>query len=179
MKRSTESHDLISVGVRNYKARISAGVNAFASDRRFQHDDFPVYSFTSHLEISGFCGYSENRVGHEFVITIYGDRGEARDLSDTLQKYHQKNSKGELQYKKYKDGHWPVYDPPKGIGLLDKERGKNRWHGHVWVLNETVTQMLAMLNSNQPLFMFVHEHKIERARWIRNVSLQTTDPAHE
>jgi hypothetical protein len=42
-----------------------------------------------------------------------------------------------------------------------------------------VTDALVLLAKPETLFVALHEHKIDRARWIRRISLQTTDPAEE
>jgi len=73
----------------------------------------------------------------------------------------------------------PVYDVPEGIGILNKVRGTQNWTGAAWVAPNTISDMLTLLPTVDPLYVFLHEVKIGRNRWIKGITLQTTDPAEE
>ena len=42
-----------------------------------------------------------------------------------------------------------------------------------------VSDMLLLLPQVRPLYVGIHEMKVERNRWIVGLTLQTTDPAEE
>lgn len=178
-KKPKEEYSLISVRVKDFKATVGSGISSYARDKRHQHDELQVYEFGSTLELNGICLYPEDRSGSEVVITIYGDDPIKRDLDARLKDYHVRNNRDELQYRRTKSGYRPVYEPPQGIGYLHKTRGENSWNGVIWVTNQTVTQMLSLLNLNQGLYMGINEVKVSRNRWIRDFDLRTTDPAYE
>ena len=86
---------------------------------------------------------------------------------------------GAHKYRKVRGNMVPVYDIPKDIGFLDKVRGGKAWSGAVWVAPQTTTDMLAVLPSVRPLYLALHELKIERRRFVSSLTLQTTHPAEE
>ncbi len=65
------------------------------------------------------------------------------------------------------------------MGLLQTVRGEPSWSGWLWVSEETVSQMLTLLTGRSPLYLAIHERKVDRTRWINGLCLQTTDPAEE
>ena len=69
------------------------------------------------------------------------------------------------------------FDLPRGIGFLEKVRGHQSWRGVAWIPPHSVTEMLVLLSGNRPLYLSLHELKIERRRSIVGLSLQTSDPA--
>ena len=73
-KKPVEEYSLISIKIRNHKARVGASINHKANDKRYRHDELRVYSFDSSLEIAGICNYPEERSGGKYFITVYGNR---------------------------------------------------------------------------------------------------------
>jgi hypothetical protein len=53
------------------------------------------------------------------------------------------------------------------------------WTAWINVLPRLVSDMLAILNTSRPTWISLHETKYGRVRWIRDISIQTTDPAEE
>jgi len=90
-----------------------------------------------------------------------------------------RNEDSTHKYRRVRGKDLPVYDIPKGLGTLEKVRGEALWTGCLWVKQETVTQMLSLLPVVKPLYMFVHERKIEHHRWIVGFTVQTSDPSEE
>ena len=131
------------------------------------------------MEISGICTYPENREGDKYLFTVYGDQSDEGDLNARLKEFHIKDKNGDPKYRKSRDHYLPVYEIPKGIGFIQKERGVNSWNGCIWVPNQTVAMMLTLLDKMGALFVELHERRIARNRWINSLSLQTTDPAYE
>ncbi len=73
----------------------------------------------------------------------------------------------------------PVYDVPKGIGYIERQRGIRVWWGCVWVKQQTVSDMLNLLPNVRPLFIMIHERRIGRTRWIIGLTLDTKNPDEE
>jgi len=73
----------------------------------------------------------------------------------------------------------PIYDVPKGIGIIEKQRGVNVWSCCAWVSPQMVTDMLSLLPNVKPMYVSVQEHKVGRNRWVAGMSLQTSDPAED
>ncbi len=178
-KKSIEEYSLISIKIRDHNARAGASINHKVRDKRYQNDELRVYQFDSYLEISGICTYPDDRAGDRYLITIYGDQSDEGDLDKKLQGYHVRDKNGDPKYRKSRGHYLPVYEVPKGVGFIQKERGVNSWNGSIWVPNETVAMMFALLNSIGALFVELHERRIARNRWINSLTLQTTDPAYE
>jgi hypothetical protein len=178
-KKATEEYSSLAIKVDDFDARIDASINYEARDPRSQHDDVRVYSFESSLEISGVCTYPEDRAGMEFFITVYGRQRDAHELDARLSNYHVRDEHGIPKYRKSRGKEIAVYNLPKGMGLLQTVRGEPNWSGWLWVSEETVSQMLTLLTGRSPLYLAIHERKVDRTRWINGLCLQTTDPAEE
>ena len=178
-KKPIEDYSLLSIRIQNHKARVGASINHRAKDKRQQHDDLRVYEFASSLEIGGLCTYPEDRLWQGFFITVYGNQPDTGDLNSRLREYHAKDKNEEPIYRKSRGYHRPVYEVPKGVGLLEKVRGENSWSGWVWVPEMTVAMMLTLLDGSGPVFAELHERRVERNRWINGLAVQTADPAYE
>lgn len=141
--------------------------------------DEKIYRFESYLEVEGVSTYPETLAGNPFHLTIRGSESRHGEFSLTLDDFHVKNEDGSRKYRKARGLEIPVYDVPKGIGILERQRGTKSWNGYVWVKPQIITDMLTLLPHITPLFLALHEHKVERSRWITGLTLQTTDPAEE
>jgi hypothetical protein len=97
-KKPVEEYSLISIKIRDHKARVGASINHKARDKRYQHDELPVYQFDSYLEITGICTYPENRAGDRYLITVYGDQPGEGDLDKRLQDFRARDKNGEAQF---------------------------------------------------------------------------------
>jgi len=121
-----ERHTRIAIVVENYDAHVDAAINhnvyapQYAWD--LNHDD-PVYSFTSFLRINGISVYPEDRRQERYELTIYGDDAPSRKLSASLKDVQARDKHGSPMYRNYRGREIPIYDPPKGMGLLEKVRG--------------------------------------------------------
>ena len=66
-------------------------------------------------------------------------------FSATLDDYHARNADRSPKYRKVRGVSRPVFEPPKGVGHLEKRRGENAWLGFLWVPPTTLNDMLALL----------------------------------
>jgi len=177
MKRK-EEYDFLSIKISNYRAYVDAGINHEVRVKKYQYDDAKIYEFSSHVIISGICNWPEEREGDEYEFTVYGSN---KDFDITLKECHVFGKDGMRQYKKIRGKEVPVYDIPKGLGTIDKVRGVDLWDGNIWVTPQTASSMQGLLSSSSidSLYVFVHERKIERNRWVVGFTLQTSDPSNE
>jgi hypothetical protein len=72
-----------------------------------------------------------------------------------------------------------VYDIPHGLAVIERRRSDGAWTASVPVEPKLVTHMLILLGHGSQTYLSIHERRLERRRWIRSISLQTTDPAKE
>jgi len=179
IKATEPCHTYLSLQVLDFSLHINAGISHKAIEHGFSASDTPIYSFKSDIEIIGKCMCPEERADCFYTVHIHGENLKSKDLDITLQEFQVKNKDGSPKYKKRKDGYFPIYDPPKSIGFVEKVRGKNRWNAYAFVAPETVTDMLTILTNVRPLFVFIHEVKEARNRRLRSISLQTSDPSLE
>jgi len=177
-----EEHTHLAVRVTSHEASAGAAVNhnVYAPQyARNVDDDDPLYEFTAHLVISGIATYPEDRAGETYELTIYGNDAPSRRLDATLKDAQVRDRYDAPQYRPYRGRQIPVYDPPKGIGHLDKIRGEPRWAGRLFVRHQFVSDALALLALGKTLYLAIHERKEKRARWIQGLMLQTADPENE
>ena len=177
-----EEHSHIAIQVATYEAQANAAINHTAIAPQYAwdlNDDDPLYSFTSHLRIVGDALYPENRTGYRYELTIYGNDAPSRRVDAKLKDVHARDKHGSPQYRSYRGREIPVYNPPKGMGILDKVRGEQRWTAWVHATPRFVSDALALLSLRKELFLTIHERKIERTHWIQGITLQTADPREE
>jgi len=172
-------YNFLAIKVTDYKAYVDASINYEVRDKRYYSRDAKVYQFSSHVEIEGICTWPEEREGDEYTMTIYGHETHSGNFELTLSDCHVMDEHWSPKYKRVRGKDMPVYDVPNGLGTLDKVRGVAAWTGCIWVPQDTITNMLSLLPVVNPLYIFIHENKIERHRWIVGFTLQTTDPAEE
>ena len=175
-------HTSLAVQVEQYEAEFEAGIHHYAYSPEYAwnlDEDDPLYEFTSRLIISGLFTYPEDRAGDKFELTLRGDDAPSRRLHLQLKDIQARNEYGSPQYRQYRGKQIPVFQPPNGLGLLDKVRGERRWTAYLFVNTRFVGETFALLNHQKPIYVGIHERKIDRRRWVQSVSVQTMDPAEE
>jgi hypothetical protein len=157
------------------------GVNLdlLSSHAHFAREDDPVYVSGTHLQLACTCQYPPERAGQQFELKILGESLTARRMDIRIKDLRQLDAKGVPQFRKTKEGMYPVYKEPPPISYLDKVRGENRWTAWLWVSPQTVTDTLLMLSGGKTVYVAITERKVERQRRVHNISIQTTDPAEE
>jgi len=76
-------------------------------------------------------------------------------------------------------GQFPVYHPPAGLATIERRHNDRVWQGCLFVDARFTTDMLILLGQTKQVYLSVHELKAERRRWIRSISLESTNPAEE
>jgi hypothetical protein len=180
--KAEEQHTHLSIRVEGYDANVEAAVNhhVYAPQYAWKpDDDDPLYEFTNRLRIVGRSTYPADRIGDTFEVTMYGDCAPSRRIDAKLRDAQARDERGALRFREYRGRRIPIYNPPSGLGLLQKVRGEARWTGWLRVAPRVVNDALVLLGHGKPLFMAVHERKDMRSRWVQGVRLQTNDPAEE
>ena len=177
--KPVDQYAFMTINVDKFSAAVNMSVNGQARERPQDNDNVSLYSFSCSAEIQGTCTYPPERVHENYRIDISARSPGELKFDAKLTNVHVRDEDGSLKYRKLRGRSLPVYDIPEGLGLLDKERGTRNWNGWLWVPEHTLTQMLILLTNVKPLYLEIHERKIERTRWINGVSLQMTDPNEE
>ena len=68
---------------------------------------------------------------------------------------------------------------PPGIATVERSRGTREWRAALFVEANIASKMLAVLSLGREVYASVDERKVDRQRWVRGFSLQTTNPADE
>ena len=178
-KTSAEEYTFLALKLNRFDAVINASINYEVRDSRHRRDDAKVYDFESHLYIEGVCTYPAKRAGATYCLTVYGSEPRYDKFTSILADCHVRNDHGLPKYRKVRGKEVPIYDVPKGIGHLERQRGVQTWVGWIWVPPQTVNDMLTLLPHVRPLYIDIHELSINRNRWLVGLTLQTTAPAAE
>ncbi len=183
MPRKTKSkqteYELLSIEVNDFNAHVDAAINYEVFDKRYAYDDTPIYRFHNDIEIIGECDYPEERANCFYTINITSNGNNSSKFHSQLKDFHEQDDNYQPKYRKRKGELIPIYNPPKGIGYIEK-RGGNNWYCYVSVTPQTITDMITLLSSHvRPLYLAIHEAKEGRRRIIRGITLQMKHPGYE
>jgi len=178
-KSSASEYFIHHAELTGYSASIDASINHKVREPRYFEDDAKVYDFGSHLELEGNFIEQDERSKEEFQLSIYGSDSDHHDYELTLANCQVQDENGSLKYRKARGKEIPVYDVPKGIGYIERQRGTRIWMGCVWVKQQTVTDMLTLLPNIRPLFIMIHERSIGKNIGIIGITLLTKNPEEE
>ncbi|MEZ0018231.1 hypothetical protein [Sinorhizobium fredii] len=180
-KSPVSEHTILTVRVESHEANLEAGIShdALSPEHAWDLDlDEPLYTFATQIEIRGTVIYPENRTGEAWELTIYDGR-RSHYLTATLKDTHVRDERGSPQYRTYRGKHIPVLKPPKGMGIVDKVRGKRAIRSWLYVSPRFLSDALALLGQGRTLYLAAHEVKDGRDRRLRSLRLQTSDPSDE
>lgn len=180
--KSDEEHSHVIIRLEHYDASVDARVNHYAYAPQYAwnlDDDDPLYEFTNRIVLTGKSTYPPERQGHYYELTIYGTESRSHRLNAKLKDIQARDKYGSPQYRKYRGNQIPIYQPPNGLGLVDKVRGEKRWTAWLFVAPRFVNDLLVLLSQQRSLFLSLHERKIDRSRWVQDMTLQTSDPTEE
>lgn len=178
-KTKQAEYDFLSLEVSSFKASVDAAVSYRVRDKKHHEEDARVFDFHSNVEIVCRSLWPEERAGCDYHLTISGHELEHAPFSMTLDDCQIRDEFGERQYTKRSGEQVPVYCVPKGIGYLEKLRGEKAWSGVAWVSRQCISDMLMLLPTVRPLYVFIHELRNGKNRSIVGLTLQTTDPTEE
>jgi hypothetical protein len=178
-KHNEGDYTFLSIKVESYEAAVgvSVNLNLRTSVPHWYSDEDPVFTPEMRLEVMGTCISPRERAGDNYEIVIYGERAEREQPK--LKDIHVRDGHEVPVYRSYRGQQIPVYKPPPGIAVLKKQRGRPEWSLAVWVLPQVSSDMLTLLTAPRPLWVHIHERRVERQRWMLGLTLQTRDPANE
>lgn len=171
----------ISVLVEKHDIHCDSGINPFLETGR-SHEPDPsanVYRFSTTIEIAGTCIGPADRLDEPISITVYGNEFKEDEFSLKVKDFHALDDNYRPLYRKKSGLEVPVYSLPDGLGLLNRVRGKKEWQGWFRVKPEFAAVLINILNDSQVIYLALTECKIGRTRWIKSLSLQTTNPEEE
>lgn len=173
---------MLALKVGGYDTEFDFSVNSDVYNPQYAicpSEDDPLFKASSHLNIRGAFVEPEDRAEHDVTINLYGDDAISTGLKVTLKDAQSRGKYNEPLYKTYRGREIPIYDPPKGLAVLEKVRGESEWNAWIRVPSELISDMLILLGQREELFISIHEWKFERRRWIRSIGLQTANPLEE
>ena len=178
-KRFTADHTFLSIKVSQYQIAVgeSIDINLRTTVPRSWGDSDHEVSLDFRLNIAGSCTYPEHRAGDSYKITLYGERAARERL--TFEDIRVRDKYNAPIYRKYRGQDYPVFKLPSGLGTVERRRGTREWHTTLFLGPHSVGRMLAVLSLGSDHYVSIDECKIDRQRWVRGFSLQTTDPAKE
>lgn len=179
---SEEEHTHLAIKVEHCEASVETRIEPGIYQPQYAwdlDDDSPLYRTTIQLTFSGVATYPERRAGEAYELTIYGSNSDLRRNEAMVKDVQARNEHGSPKFRTYRGKQIPIYNPPSGMGLIDKVRGEPRWTAWLPVSRLFTSDALALVNSGRSLFLAIHERRSKRARWIQGLSLQTIDPAEE
>lgn len=180
-KQHITEYTSIAMRVDTYEVETNASLNFSLklADPQFLHEEDPVFCRETTLELFGVVLFPTARAGDEFRITLRGGNDGSGWLGLTIKDVQKRDEHGSPIFRQRRGKSVPVYEPPLGIAVLEKERGKSAWTAWVTIQPELARDMLVMLVHHKPLFLVIRERKVERRRWIESIALRTQEPEPE
>ena len=169
-------YELLTLQVEDYSVTVNATISYQAREPRPKSDKIRLYSFGHTIEIVGTCTAPDERARETYRIIMEPPVGDEPPFDATLSDVRVKDDNGLVKHRKVQGQVVPVYDIPEGLGLLGRKRGPIKWEGSVWLPEPTLMQTMIVLANKHPLYLQIHERKIDRMRWINGLTLQTTNP---
>ncbi|MBB6521038.1 hypothetical protein [Pseudoteredinibacter isoporae] len=162
--------------VDRFNASVMAGISSDILNPRFWAPKNKIYNFYSTIELTSTCIEPEELAGAVYTFMVYGYESRFEDFSSVLGDYAARNKDGSVMYRKVRGLSEEVYEPPKDIGLIDRNMGKRNWMGSLHVPPTLLNDMLVVLTGVSPAYLCVHELREGRERRIIGFTLQTKEP---
>jgi hypothetical protein len=165
--------------VESYDVRSSVrfNIHLLGQLRDVLPDDAEVFESTTVLTVRGMFYEPAPRSGEHVELTVYGERTTRSPLRIKDIQARDKNE-GRM-YRTVRGHHVPVLNLPTGVTTIERRRSDNVRATAVFVESGLVTDMLLVLATGRPTYLSLYEKKADRRRWLRDVTLQTNDPAAE
>lgn len=183
-KQTVKADERMRVGIQidSYDVAIETSVNSDAFHPQYSwnlDEDAPLYPIRARLYLRGASVYPDERVGDRYEITICGKDSQSRSLNMKLSDIQARDKFGARRYQSYRGRDIPIFEPPKGLCTVEKQRGEGIWR--LWIFERCafVAQALAVLRHHSSCFVALDAHKVERHWWIRSFSVQTLHPEIE
>jgi hypothetical protein len=181
-KKPEKQHIFLSVRVESYGVETEVSVNRNVYEPQYawgMDDDDPLYEFVTRLKITGTFLSPEERAGEMCELTLYSGNSSPHRIDATLKDAQSRDKFGSPAYRMYRGKQIPVFEPPKGLGRIEKLRARPCWTSWLPVQSQFVADTLVLLGHGRLLFLAVHERREKREHWIQSLSLQTNNPEEE
>lgn len=176
-KVQRKEYDFLGIALSGFDILVEGSINHEVRIPRYYREDARVYNYSTQLQLTGTSIFPDEHINESYFIVVHGSEDVSTKFDTVLSDYHVPDESQSPVYRKVRGELKPVYDPPSGIGLLERERGTKDWSGWCWLPASIVSDMVVLLNQRKPLYISIHEMKQGRARWIVGLTLQTIDPA--
>ena len=179
--KTQPTYTLLAIRVDRYDVETAVTVNHYLEQPQYafreRPDDYPVFEYTTRLTIAGISTYPDERANENYALVLHGDDAPSTNVHLKLSDVHEMDEYRTPRYRTFRGREIPVFRSIPGLGLLNK--AGSEWNAWVTVAPRLVADMLVLLGTGRQLYLSVDERKEQRVRWIRRLSLQTTDPAAE
>jgi hypothetical protein len=176
-RKPSEEHTQLGIRVDGHDARSGVSINlSLVGSHPFDADrDDAVFQASSSVRMWGAVTHPAERAGQPFEVELHGDSKTSRRKL-TLKDMHAHDARGVPVYKEYRGVQYPVYDRPPGLATIEPPRGDQPWRCWIFAEPAVVSDMLSILAQARTLYLATHELKIGRRRWVRGITLQTSNP---
>lgn len=181
-RKARPAHEHLTILIDTYHVSASASIHhdVYAPQYAWRLDlDDPLYLYEIALMIDGTGIDPKAQEGHTFEVRLYGDDAPSRELDWKLSDVHDRDKHGAPRYRSYRKRQIPVFWEPKGMALLNKERGADRWDAWIPARTRFIDHALRVLREERMRYLSLHIVRESRNRWVQRVELQTTDPREE
>lgn len=180
--RARDEHTFLGIRVDSHEVAVGRSINSGLLGNtvvQTPNEDSPVFTSSTRIDISGTCTFPKSRATEKYTLAIRGSQLNSRE--PRVKDIHVRGKDNLLAYRQYGGRQIPVYDCPLGISTFERIRGANTWSATLSVPDCTASDILAVLaqSATRPIYISIHEHRHERERWIRELYVQTKDPAEE
>lgn len=142
-------------------------------------DDDPVFEHVTRLVLTGSATYPPERAGELFELTIRGDDGPSTRVGLKLREMQLRDENRVPRYREYRGQSYPIYRPVPGIAYMSRGGKELPWTAWINLAPRLVSDMLVLLGMGERLYLAVLESRQGRDRWIRQLALQTINPASQ
>lgn len=180
--RARDEHTFLGIRIDSYEVAVGRSINSSLVGNTSVHnieDESPVFTSTTRIDISGTCTFPKSRAIAKYTLALRSTQINSREPK--VKDIRVRGKDNLPAYRLYGRRQIPVYECPLGISTFERIRGANTWYATLSVLDRTVSDILAVLalSASRPIYISVHEHRHQRERWIRELYVQTKDPADE
>ena len=142
-------------------------------------DEAPIHVTDSMLSLRGTCIHPESRAGERFDVSLFASIPRNHEWILRIKDLRASDANGAPRYTKRRGGREPVYAEPPPVARLRKIRGQSAWEIYMLAEPQMITHGLLILATGKPVYLTIHERRVNRRREVRSLGLQTTDPAEE
>lgn len=175
-RQHQDTFDFLYLWLTGYDVQVELGINHRLRMNPLWSDlNTRVMEARSELEVRGKCFYPEERKGEKFVFTLIATPCPP-GFADTVEDIQQRDAHGAPRYRTYRGYPVPVFECPKGVARLRRERRADAWSAWMQVPEGYISDCLSALSTRAARYIYIHEHIVEKERWINSFSIQSSDP---